>query len=162
MRRGLGLLWPDLSASDDAARQRIRDLAVDPGNRHVLVATDAGLFISSDQGATYQLVDLPNVSSQSMDDLWSIAYVGAGTSGSTWVVAGASIDQGDLWRSSNGGVTWQSGRAVSAFPIAPDGIHRMSVAAGHGSSPTSTAVFVEADAGNGHTWLFRSLDGGQR
>jgi len=153
--------YPAAAGGAFAKARHIRDLAVDPGNRHVLVATDAGLFISSDQGASFQLVDLPNVSSQGMDDLWSIAYVGAGTSGSTWVVAGESVDGGDLWRSSNGGVTWQSGRAVGAFPIAPDGIHRMSVAAGRGSSPTSTAVFVEADAGNSHTWLFRSLDGGQ-
>jgi len=150
--------YPAAAGGAFVKARHIRDLAVDPSNRHVLVATDVGLFISTDQGASFQLVDLPNVS---MDDVWSIAFVGVGTSGSSWVVAGESVDGGDLWRSSNGGVTWQSGRATSAFPIAPDGIHRMSVAAGVGSSPTSTAVFVEADAGNGHTWLFRSLDGGQ-
>jgi len=141
--------------------QHVRDLAVDPGNRNVLVATDVGLFVSTDQGATFQLRDLPNVAGAAIDNLSSIAFVGNSAGVSTWVVAGESIDQGDLWRSSDGGVTWQSGRAAAAFPISPDGIHGMAVAAGRGASPTSTAVYVEADAGAGHTWLFRSTDGGQ-
>lgn len=139
----------------------VRDLAVDPNNHNVLVTTNVGLFVSTDRGQSFRLVDLPNVAAQAIDDVWSIAYVGAAAGVSTWVVSGESVDGGDLWRSSDGGSTWRSGRASNAFPISPDGIHRMAVAAGVGSSPTTTAVFVEADAGNGHTWLFRSTDGGQ-
>ena len=143
--------------------RHIRDLAVDPSNHNVLVATDVGLFVSTDQGATFQLRDLPNVSTQTSESINSIAFVGASAGVSTWVVAGESwADQGDLWRSSDGGVTWSSRRGAGAFPVSPDNIHGMAVAAGRGSSPTTTAVYVEADAGNGHTWLFRSTNGGQQ
>jgi hypothetical protein len=153
--------YPAAAGGSFVQARHIRDLAVDPGNRNVLVATDVGLFVSTDQGATFQLRDLPNVASQGVESLSSIAFVGASAGQSTWVVAGESVDQGDLWRSSDVGATWRSGRAAAAFPISPDGIHGMAVAAGRGSSPTTAAVFVEADAGAGHTWLFRSTDGGQ-
>lgn len=153
--------YPAAAGGAFVQAHHVRDLAVDPSNHNVLVGTDVGLFVSTDQGATFQLRDLPNVAAQDVDSISSIAFVGATAGQSTWVVAGESIDQGDLWRSADGGVTWRSGRAAAAFPISPDGIHGMAVAAGRGSSPTTTAVFVEADAGAGHTWLFRSTDGGQ-
>jgi hypothetical protein len=153
--------YPAAAGGTFVTARRIRDVAVDPSNHNVLVATDVGLFVSTDGGATFQLRDLPNVAFQAVDNVSSIASVGASAGSSTWVVAGESADQGDLWRSSDGGATWHSGRAASAFPISPDGIHGMAVAAGRGTNPIATPVFVEADAGAGHTWLFRSTDGGQ-
>jgi photosystem II stability/assembly factor-like uncharacterized protein len=95
------------------ARQ-VRDLKFDPlDSSHLFAATDAGLFTSTDFGATWQPAAWPGGSDWTA---WSIGYVGTGACAtgrcSQWLVAGQHVDSAygeiglDLFRSNDGGVTW--------------------------------------------------------
>ncbi len=142
----------------------VRDVRVDPKNSSiVMVASDAGLYRSTDAGATYAQVDFPNVGGANVSEtVWSLAYVGAGSGGTVWVASGQcnSSCTGDLWRSVDSGATWSSLRSSNAFPVSGD-VHGMTAAAGAPNDPTTTAVYVLADGGSGVTVLYRSTDGGQ-
>jgi hypothetical protein len=120
----------------------VRDIKVDPNDsNNIFVATDDGFYRSSD-GATFSLVDLPNVGTQVRENTWQIVYLGqdAGTLKSEWMVSGVyacpganppSIqggsltcagqpstvyNMGDFWKSIDGGATWTSVRAASGLP----------------------------------------------
>ena len=74
--------------------QDVRDIKIDPSDgNHILVATNDGLYISTD-GATFNLVDLPNPNLGAVtgvrESTWSIAYGGVDptTSKAAWVVSG--------------------------------------------------------------------------
>jgi hypothetical protein len=72
---------------------QVRDLRVDPNDSNrVLVATEVGLFLSTDAGAHFNLVQFPTFPNNLPDreaNAWSIAYVGRGTDGKThWLVSG--------------------------------------------------------------------------
>ena len=72
--------------------QDVRDLRLDPADpTHIFVATNDGLYISTDNGATFPLVDLPNATAPNVrESTWSIVYAGIdpGTSKGAWVVSG--------------------------------------------------------------------------
>ena len=74
--------------------QRIRWVEVDPNNAGiVLVATDAGLFRSTNAGTTYALVDLPNAggaAAQRPENVWTIQYTGQAGGVSRWVASGVT------------------------------------------------------------------------
>lgn len=149
----------------------IRDIRVDPENgMNVLVATDQGLFRSTDGGATYGYIDLPNATDNVMEATWSLAYLG----NHVWLVSGVQAcdtadkargpragfgqftgnggctlgNLGDLWRSTDSGATWTSLRnTANALPPSigipfPDDIGRMTIAAGPTANPASTVVYV--------------------
>ncbi|MBF5041989.1 hypothetical protein FGE12_06255 [Aggregicoccus sp. 17bor-14] len=149
---------------------RIRALRVDPTNSNVvLVGTDVGLFRSTDAGASYSLVDLPNQgTTQKPESVWSIVYTGAVNGVSRWALSGvyacdaasrppdAGVGQasgatgctagnpGDLWTSSDAGATWSSRKAAGAIPTTAVG--RLTLGAG---TPSATAVtVVYAQLGN--------------
>jgi photosystem II stability/assembly factor-like uncharacterized protein len=171
----------------------IRDLRVDPtSSQVVLVASDVGLYRSTDAGAHFAPVALPTATPQPVDSaLWSLAYVGQSDGASHWVASGvyacapnrappaAAIglppgglcrngNQGDLWRSQDGGATWRSARADGVLPNLPGDVGRMSLAAGDTGNPAGTVVFAMtetmdegATGGANHTNGFlRSRDGG--
>jgi len=97
--------------------QSVRDLKIDPlDSRHLLAATDLGLFTSADFGATWTRSTAFNDDQQWT--AWSLAFLGAAKcdSGaalcSHWLMAGQKKDglRGEydllLLRSSDSGATW--------------------------------------------------------
>jgi hypothetical protein len=163
----------------------IRDVAIDASSSGVvLVAARHGLFRSKDGGATFSLEDLPNVGGKPLEDeMWSLAYLGAGR----WAAAGVeecppgdagaatppldgsppptctSAQAGDIWRSEDTGATWTSLRVAGAMPLheKDGGLGRMTLATGALGAPDKTVVFaMVARANEGGTIdVFRSTDG---
>jgi hypothetical protein len=179
------------SANLTVTASRIRDLRVDPNDSNVvLVASDAGLFRSTDGGASMTLVDLPNGAGPALiEAMWSLAYVGQTNGASTWLASGVvgcntgklppalgwpagsqqcpSGNLGDIWRSEDGGATWVSLRSAGVFPMATvaGDVGRMTLAAGATTDSSQTPVFVFAGNDDGHATrtlgILRSLDGGR-
>ncbi len=122
----------------------VTDLKVDPRNSLVvLAATDAGLFRSTDAGATWQ--HLPLQAGQSrFFYFWSLAYAG----NDVWLVAGQTADVTvpaspvgggslALWRSADDGATWTS--ATAAFP----GGEKSAQLAGRATLATAQSTLVD-------------------
>src|SRR5262249_59339284 len=69
-----------------------RSVAVDPTNSNVvLVATEVGLFRSTNGGSTFALASLPTTSEGQVgleSAAWSIAYLGSSGGSSRWLVSG--------------------------------------------------------------------------
>src|SRR5262249_3174765 len=70
----------------------VRPVKIDPNNHNnILVASDVGLFRSTDGGATYNPIDLPNIAAYGASDLegtFSVAYTGTTSGQSTFLVSG--------------------------------------------------------------------------
>jgi len=70
----------------------VRQIRIDPNNTsHILVATDDGLYLSLDGGATpFTLVDLPNdpTVGPTRESVWEIQYLGAVAGVSQWLASG--------------------------------------------------------------------------
>ena len=171
--------------------QRVRSLRVDPADpRIVLVGTDVGLFRSTDAGASYLLVDLPNAgSAQVAESIWSIVYTGQEGGVSRWAASGvyacdastrpprpgygvvtsetcSAGNPGDIWTSTDAGATWASRRAVpGALPAGSVG--RINLGAGTPSAAIPPATVIYAQLGNqdegqnGGAGYWRSNDSGQ-
>ncbi len=150
----------------------------------VFAATDVGLFQSTDGGASFALVDLPNIDGKILtDSLWRVVYTGQGQ----WVAAGlTSCDEvvdpvnklgntpagkfggydpaaycpegnnAEIWHSVDG-TTW-----TLSTPVTPTGTGRVDVAAGPSLDPTKTVLyaFVGAVDGSATIAYWRSDDGG--
>jgi photosystem II stability/assembly factor-like uncharacterized protein len=151
---------------------RIRAVKVDPVNPAiVLVGTDVGLFRSTNAGASYSLVDLPNQgATQKPESVWSIVYTGAVNGVSRWALSGvyactattrppdAGFGQasgatgcttgnpGDIWTSTDAGATWASRKFAGTIPSTAVG--RITLAAGTPSSATTPVTVVYAQLGN--------------
>ncbi len=79
---------------------QVRAVAVDPNNPSIIMATtDVGLFRSTDAGATYGIVDLPNLSNYTfltganattygIEGAYDITYLGTANGLSQWMVSG--------------------------------------------------------------------------
>ncbi len=161
--------------------QRVRALALDPNNPNVVLAgTDVGLFRSTDAGASFELVDLPNAGdTQVAEAIWSIAYTGQAGGVSQWALSGVyaaseyvthwgpglgdATTPGDIWVSTDAGASWGSRKAAGALPDVPAG--RIDLAAGKASlaGPGQTVLYaqVAADFEYAGAGLWRSLDSGQ-
>jgi hypothetical protein len=158
----------------------VRALAV-RGNQ-VLAGTDVGLYASNDAGATFALIDLPNVNGALLtESIWSILPTGNGH----WVASGVhgcdpssgppplaqgvdpgqpdssgaictQGDNGEIWVSANG-MTWT--RAATPAAI---GIGRLTLAAGPATDPASTVVYAYVGSTDGLSTIgfWRSRDGG--
>ena len=128
-----------------------RTVKVDPNNpNNILVASDVGLFRSTDGGASYQPIDLPNtaVYGSDLEGTFSIVYTGLTAGQSTFLVSGnyacpnsypPSFNQpsagvfaatcpplttgnlGDIWKSTDGGATWTSMRVAGTLPVPSHG-----------------------------------------
>src|SRR5437764_4299357 len=67
--------------------QHVREGTVDPNDgNHVFFTTDAGLFVTTDGGASFTLATLPKSApyAASREGTWSIAWMG----GTSWIVSG--------------------------------------------------------------------------
>ena len=142
----------------------------------VLAGTDAGLFVSQDAGASYQLVDLPNRSGHIVSEsLWSIVATGGGhwvASGVTGCTASGDLapiafgqDPGANCAEGNDGVIWTSADGMT-WTIAQvprvTNIGRITLAAGPTTDPSHTVVYAMVGSVDGlsTTNFWRSLDGG--
>jgi hypothetical protein len=161
--------------SFNAAVRDIRSLAVQ--GTTVLAGTNVGLFRSTDGGASFTLVDLPNPAGRTLtESIWSVVSVGGGA----WVVSGVTgcsdtsgpppIYQGAaagtacpagnyaaIWRSTDG-ATWTQVTVPAAT-----GTGRVTLAAGGTANPATTPVYAYVGATDGLSTLgfWRSLDGGK-
>jgi photosystem II stability/assembly factor-like uncharacterized protein len=142
----------------------------------VLAGTDAGLFVSQDAGATFQLVDLPDRSGHIVSEaIWSIVSTGGGhwvATGVTGCTASGDLppiafgsdpnsncvegNDGVIWTSADG-LTW----SISALPRVTD-IGRITVAAGPTTDPAHTVLYAMVGAVDGQSTaaFWRSMDGG--
>jgi photosystem II stability/assembly factor-like uncharacterized protein len=176
--------YPASSGGLTVRALRVRAIKVDPNASNILlVGTEAGLYRSTDSGASFQLVDLPNAGAQTPDTVWTIAYTGQVGGVSRWAISGTSYAsptsaapsastgvQGDIWVSTDGGQTWSSRLAANALPdydnnpATPPNVSRISLAAATPSEdPTRTVLFAltgqrTSVANGGGIW--RSRDSG--
>ena len=147
----------------------------------VLAGTDVGLFASTDAGATFALVDLPNVNNQILvDSVWSIVATGGGH----WVASGLTgcdpasgpppliggVDDGPTCTNGNNGEIWTSADglhwAMSPLPPRPPPATppppgtpvsvnfpsgRVTLAAGPTTDPAHTVVYAYVGATDGQS-----------
>lgn len=130
----------------------IRTVKIDPNDHNnILVASDVGLFRSTDGGNSYNPIDLPNLAAYGAVDLeggYSIIYIGKTAGQSTFLMSGLyacpgafppSFNQGvgfsgacaglpanngnlgDIWKSTDAGATWTSTRIAGALPVPANG-----------------------------------------
>ncbi|HTJ42355.1 MAG TPA: hypothetical protein VL463_09695 [Kofleriaceae bacterium] len=144
----------------------------------VFAATDQGLFVSTDAGASFTPIDLPNGDMTLAESLWSIVPIGGGG----WVAAGVTAcapgfpapgglfgsdpdpqfcpagNNVAFWRTDDG-TTWSQ---VTATPPTA-GTGRTTIAAGPTNKPDKTVVYAYVGAVDGsHTVGFwRSDDAGK-
>jgi hypothetical protein len=144
---------------------------------HVLAATDVGLFASTDAGASFHLIDLPNVGGATVSEsVWSVVAVGGGA----FVASGQSACQlgnpppivyygfdpdpsfcpvgndAEIWRSADG-VSW----TLMTVPLSL-GTGRVTLAAGPTAVPAKTVVYAYVGQNFGQQTIafWRSDDGG--
>ena len=180
--------YPAGSGGLSVTTQRIRVVKVDPVNPNVvLVGTEVGLFRSTNGGASYTLVDLPNSAAQLAENVWSIVYTGQVGGVSRWALSGvyacapgalppepslgtiagagcAGGNPGDLWVSTNAGATWTSRKAAGTLPATAVGRIRLGAGTPSGATPPATVIYAQlgnmdeaASAGAGY---WRSNDSG--
>jgi hypothetical protein len=138
----------------------IPDIAVAPGNPNVvLVATNKGLFRSTDAGATYAQVNIATGSAE-LPYVWSIAWGG----GSNFVVSleaspSATATDGQIWRSADNGATWT--RSTTGLSDA-GGLARMTVTSAPSLRTTLYAIAAKSTytGANDFANLFKSTNGG--
>jgi hypothetical protein len=107
-----GTTWATLCTTPFVG-QGFYDLIVDPGDsRHLIAATNGGLYVSTDGGTTW--------TRRRTSTTWSLAIAPAG--GPTAEILAASAD--GLWRSTNGGTSW----TAVALPGSPGSFNRLAVA----------------------------------
>ena len=115
----------------------VKALVIDPrAPRRVFAATQAGLYLSRDRGASWEL-----------SLRYSIDTFAVAPSDSRFVYA---IGSGGAVRSTDGGLTWEP---MQVFP------NQFSVLAVHPTSPET--VWAAADIWYSHPTLWRSDDGGR-
>ncbi len=145
----------------------IRDIIVAPNNSNiVLVATDRGLFRSTDAGGTYTQVTIPTGLSE-IPSVWSIVWGG----GNTMVLSlegtpsqstsAPSFRQGQIWRSTDNGDTWTRANSVNHNA----GINRMVLASAPSNRSVMYALAAKPRPASPNTSkdfadIFKSTDGG--
>lgn len=138
----------------------IPDIAVSPANSSiVLVATNKGLFRSTDAGATFANISIATGSAE-LPYVWSIASGG----GSNFVISleaspsSTTATDGQIWRSADNGATWTKATGLSDA----GGLARMTVASAPSLRTTmyATAAKFTYTGANDFANLFKSTNGG--
>ena len=167
---------------------RVNVVKVDPANPGiVLVGTDVGLFRSTDAGASYTLVDLPNTGGPArLEKVWTVVYTGQVGGVSRWAASGVyacdavarppetffgaaagasctSGNPGDVWTSTDAGGTWTSRKAS----LPSGSVGRITLAAGTPSTanPPVTVLYAQVStedesAGGSSVGFWRSVNSG--
>jgi hypothetical protein len=143
----------------------------------VFAGTDAGLFQSTDGGATFALVDLPNPGGVKLaEQVWTVAPLG----GTAWIASGMTAcdvgmpptgpfgsDPGPsctygnnaaVWRTDDG-VSWNN---ITALPMTT-GTGRTALATGAAIDPATTVayLYVGSPFGDKTVGFWHSKDGGR-
>jgi photosystem II stability/assembly factor-like uncharacterized protein len=142
----------------------------------VMVGTDVGLFASTDGGATFALVDLPNKDGMALvESLWTVIHLG----NNHWVASGVTAcdpqsgpaplafgsDPGGGCAAGNNAEIWISGDGatwtLATLPMA-SGTGRVTIAAGRSPDPTQAVLYGYVGATDNFSTLgfWRSNDGG--
>ncbi|MFL5419864.1 MAG: hypothetical protein ACJ79Y_03765 [Myxococcales bacterium] len=140
----------------------INDIAVaqPPNNAVVMVATNKGLYRSTDSGANFSLVSLATGQTTPAYG-WKFAWGG----GSNWVMsleanhdATTGTTDGQVWYTANDGATWTRSTGMTKTT----GVGRISVASAPSSRTTmyAMAAIPNSAAATDLADLFRSTDGG--
>jgi hypothetical protein len=154
----------------------IRALVVRDGV--IFATTSAGLFKSTDGGASFALVDLPNAHGKVLaESMWSVVPLGGGQ----WIASGMTacdetgagrlpprvrgVDPGPACPEGNDGVLWRSVDGTTWTQVTtpyPTNVGRISLAAGDSTDPAHTVVYayVSAVGGQKTRGFWRSKDGG--
>ena len=138
----------------------IPDIAVVPGNSSiVLVATNKGLYRSTDGGASYAKVTIPTGLAAS-PYVWSIAQTGT----SNWAISleadpSATATNGQVWLSSDNGATWT--RTTTGLSDA-GGLARMTLASAPSLRSTLYAIAAKSTFTGSSDFanMFKSTNGG--
>ncbi|MBL8299774.1 MAG: hypothetical protein JNN30_15665 [Rhodanobacteraceae bacterium] len=132
----------------------IRKIVVSPNNSNlILVATDQGLYRSTNAGGSYQLQPLDNeiANSDGKPAVWSIAWAG----GNRFVVStegqGASEHRSVVWHSNEQATGWERADGI------PEDVGRISI----GSAPSSPNVQYALMHKDGSAQIYKTIDGGQ-
>lgn len=139
---------------------KIPDLQIAPGTPSIiLAATDAGLYRSTNSGASFSKVAL--ATGQAGDPfVWTIAWGG----GSNFTLsleankaATTGTTDGQIWRSTDNGATWTRGTGVTDTL----GVGRITLASAPSLRTTQYAMAaVPNPAGNDLANIFKTTDGG--
>ena len=139
----------------------IPDIEVKPGDsNYVLVATNKGLFRSTDGGASYSEVAINTGVAGVKPYVWSVTYGG----GSNFVLSleadpanANGATNGQVWRSTDNGATWTKATGIANT----NGITRVTVAAAPSNRNTMYAIAANAAGGStDFANLFKSTDNG--
>ncbi|WP_345779204.1 PKD domain-containing protein, partial [Lysobacter sp. CFH 32150] len=144
--------WSDPVILGDSTE--IPDIEIAPGNSNiVLVATNKGLYRSTNAGATFTKVTI--ATGQAVDPyVWTLASGG----GTNFVLSleanpGAAATDGQIWRSTDSGATWTKATGVTDAA----GIGRISLASAPSNRNTMYAMAANTgDLAN----IFKSTNGG--
>jgi PKD repeat protein len=145
---------------------QIRKILVAPSNSNiVLVATNQGLYRSTDAGKTYSPISV-NTGVTDIPGIWSLAHAGGNSIvmslEATPTASGSEPARrnGQIWRSTDNGATWSLANGVTI----PQGVNRISLA----SAPANRAVLyamaskpsAETSPNRDLGSIFKSTDGG--
>jgi PKD repeat protein len=159
-----GDTWTDPVFLGDSTS--ISNILVMPNNSSVvLVATDKGLYRSTDAGRTYAAVAVDTGVAET-PKIWALAYGGGNTAVMSLEAAPSANNdtptsrQGQIWRTADGGATWA--RATGVTHTA--GLNRISLASAPSNRSVMYALAMKSttsttranDTGN----IFKSTDGG--
>lgn len=128
----------------------IRNIVVSPNNSNlVLVATDRGLYRSTNAGASYQLQPLDG--GDGKPEVWSIAW--AGSNRFTVSTRASNGGSGKIWHSSEQAADWTPAAGV------PANFGRISLASAPSSPNVQYALTYHLT--NALTHIYKTTDGGQ-
>jgi PKD repeat protein len=161
-----GEKWTDLVLLGDSTS--IRDILVPPSNSNiVLVATDRGLYRSTDAGRTYVQVAIGGAQNRAV---WSfatgVATVTNNVGTHAIVMSLQNGNAGEIWRSTDSGLTWVRANGIAnaatriSLASAPSNRDVMYAMAARAAPADNAATPDVNESGSDLNNIYRSTDGG--